>query len=110
MDERDPKQLNQKDDLVDVKALIRDAAPSTFTLEDILKEYGVKESGPKPAAAVSAADKVHPAQQEGPDLPWPEAPKRVHARDNGMHIFTMHMTARHIAHISVKTHTGGAHP
>ena len=82
MDERDPKQLNQKDDLVDVKALIRDAAPSTFTLEDILKEYGVRESGSKPAAAVSAADKVHPAQQEGPDLPWPEAPKRVHARDN----------------------------
>ena len=50
MDERDPKQLNQKDDLVDVKALIRDAAPSTFTLEDILKEYGVRESGSKPAA------------------------------------------------------------
>ena len=42
MRDRDPEQLNKKDDLVDVKELVRDAEPGPFTLDDILAEYGVK--------------------------------------------------------------------
>lgn len=49
MANRDPEQLNNKDDLVDVKALVRDAEPGSFTLEDILAEYGTKRE-PEPEA------------------------------------------------------------
>ena len=52
MANRDPEQLNNKDDLVDVKALVRDAEPGSFTLEDILAEYGTKrEPEPRPFRA-----------------------------------------------------------
>ena len=40
MRDRDPKQLN-KDELVDVKSLVKDAEPSALTLDEILAEYGV---------------------------------------------------------------------
>ena len=49
MRDRDPEQLNKKDDLVDVKELVRDAEPGPFTLDDILAEYGVKRE-PEPEA------------------------------------------------------------
>ena len=49
MRDRDPEQLNKKDDLVDVKELVRDAEPCPFTLDDILAEYGVKRE-PEPEA------------------------------------------------------------
>ena len=45
-DHKDPKLNSAGDDLIDVKALIRDAAPASCTLEDILAEYGAT---PKPA-------------------------------------------------------------
>ena len=45
-DHKDPKLNSTGDDLIDVKALIRDAAPASCTLEDILAEYG---AAPKPA-------------------------------------------------------------
>ena len=61
------KKLNQ-DDLSQVKSLIGDASGDAFELDDILAEFG-----DKPIRLVSS-----PTQQElqGPDLPWPEAPKR----------------------------------
>lgn len=49
MRDRDPEQLNKKDDLVDVKELVRDAELGPFTLDDILAEYGVKRE-PEPEA------------------------------------------------------------
>ena len=48
MRDRDPKKLN-KDDLAEVKSLIGDAEPGSFTLEDILAEYGGRK-GPRRSA------------------------------------------------------------
>lgn len=61
------KKLN-KDDLSQVKSLIGDASGKEFSLDDILAEFGSKPSSPK---AVPAEPTLR-----GPDLPWPEAPKR----------------------------------
>ncbi len=61
------KKLN-KDDLSQVKSLIGDASGKDFNLDDILAEFGAKPSSPRSVP-------TEPPLQ-GPDLPWPEAPKR----------------------------------
>lgn len=61
------KKLN-KDDLSQVKSLIGDASGKDFNLDDILAEFGAT---PPPPSSIPA----EPTPQ-GPDLPWPEAPKR----------------------------------
>ena len=59
MGDRDPKQLN-KDDLAEVKSLIGDASPGSFTLEDILAEYHEART-PQPSAVPRP---VHPRAKE----------------------------------------------
>ncbi len=61
------KKLN-KDDLSQVKSLIGDASGKEFSLDDILAEFGSKPSSPRSVPAEPPL--------RGPDLPWPEAPKR----------------------------------
>ena len=80
MRDRDPKKLN-KDDLAEVKSLIGDAEPGSFTLEDILAEYGGRK-GPRRSAVPVSVRPQGGEEAEGPDLPWPEAPRRAHPRDN----------------------------
>lgn len=64
------KKLN-KDDLSQVKSLIGDVSGKDFKLDDILAEFGGKP--PRPRVVPITPD------SQGPDLPWPEAPKRPHA-------------------------------
>ena len=80
MRDRDPKKLN-KDDLAEVKSLIGDAEPGSFTLEDILAEYGGRK-GPRRSAVPVSVRPQGGEEAEGPDLPWPEPPRRAHPRDN----------------------------
>ena len=54
MRDRDPKQLN-KDDLAEFKSLIGDAGPGSFTVEDILAEYGTKRKNPAHSGASACA-------------------------------------------------------
>ena len=61
------KKLN-RDELSQVKSLIGDASGKDFKLDDILAEFGTK---PAPPRSVPAEPPL-----QGPDLPWPEAPKR----------------------------------
>ena len=61
------KKLN-KDELSQVKSLIGDASGTDFKLDDILAEFGTKPPRPR---AVPAEPSL-----PGPDLPWPEAPRR----------------------------------
>ena len=53
MRDRDPKQLN-KDDLAEFKSLIGDAGPGSFTVEDILAEYGTKRKTQRTAVPLPA--------------------------------------------------------
>ena len=61
------KKVN-KDELSQVKSLIGDASGKDFKLDDILAEFGTKPPRPR---AVPAEPTL-----QGPDLPWPEAPRR----------------------------------
>lgn len=72
MSDREDKKLNLGDELADVKSLIAGAEDGGFSLDDILAEYGVKarRGAAHPPAPVAPED-------DGPDLPWPEAPVPV---------------------------------
>ena len=74
MRDRDPEQLNKKDDLVDVKELVRDAEPGPFTLDDILAEYGVKRE-PEPEAVPRRIEGQGQPQKAGKNnvVPFPGA-------------------------------------
>ena len=71
MGDREKKQLNNNDDLQQVKSLIGDADGDGFSLDDILAEFGSGRSEGQGAVPVKA-------RQEEPDLPWPAAPRRSH--------------------------------
>ena len=81
MGSHDPKKPN-KDDLADVKSLVRDAQPGPFTLEDILAEYGTPQKETQRSAVPFSSKSAQEPDLQGPDLPWPEAPKRERTRDN----------------------------
>ena len=85
MHERDPEQLNKKkDDLVDVKELVRDAEPGPFTLDDILAEYRVKRE-PEPEAVPRSIQSRMPKPEKdnvvlfpgARSVPPPEPPERA---------------------------------
>lgn len=92
MRDRDPEQLNKKDDLVDVKELVRDAEPGPFTLDDILAEYGVKRE-PEPEAVPRRIESRSQPQRTEKDnvvlfpgarsAPVPERPRRRKKRTPG---------------------------
>ena len=89
MSDQDKKKTNTSDELIDIKSLIRGADGGGFTLDEILSEYG---AAPGKAAPPTAPDQVPPqdsAQEKPPresgedlDLPWPQAPRRPHRKDN----------------------------
>ena len=81
MSDKDKKQPNSSDDLIDIKSLIGSADGGGFTVEDILSEYGVS---PKPAEgeADEEEDRIPEEDFNSPDLPWPEAPRRPRNVDN----------------------------
>jgi len=80
MSDQDKKQLNKDDDLREVKSLIGGVTGDGFSLDDILSEYGSgKEKG---RGAVPVAPEEEPESDPGPDLPWPEAPRRPRPADN----------------------------
>ena len=80
MSDQDKKQLNKDDDLRQVKSLIGGVTGEGFSLDDILSEYGSgKEKG---RGAVPVAPEEEPESDPGPDLPWPEAPRRPRVTDN----------------------------
>ena len=81
MSDRDKLQSNN-DDLKDVKSLIGDADSSLFSLDDILAEYGSRRTTGRGAVPVSAPVEEEPVPDPGPDLPWPEAPRRPRPADN----------------------------
>lgn len=65
MGDRDPGKVNsEKDELVDVKALIRDAEPGPYTLDDILAEYGSKQE-PEPEAVPRRIEEPSRPQSTG---------------------------------------------
>ena len=74
MSDKENRQPNTSDDLIDIKSLIGDADGGGFTLDDILTEYGVS---PKPNQG-----EEEPEGEEDADLPWPEAPRRPRTKDN----------------------------
>ena len=87
-DHKDPKLNSAGDDLIDVKALIRDAAPASCTLEDILAEYGAT---PKPAprptrpggskvVAFPGTAVLPPPEEEEPRKESPEESPRGRSR------------------------------
>lgn len=76
MGDRDKKQLNNNDDLQQVKSLIGDADGDGFSLDDILAEFGSGRSEGQGAVPVKP-------RQEEQDLPWPAAPRRSHASRPG---------------------------
>lgn len=73
MSEKEKNKLNISSDLSDIRSLIGEADGGGFTLDEILSEYGI----PPQEEEVPA-----PAQDAGPDLPWPEAKRRERYRDN----------------------------
>lgn len=76
MGDREKKQLNNNDDLQQVKSLIGDADGDGFSLDDILAEFGSGRSEGQGAVPVKP-------RQEEQDLPWPAAPRRSHASRQG---------------------------
>ena len=76
MSDKENKQQNTSDDLIDIKSLIGNADGGGFTLDDILSEYGVS---PKPAPEQAEPEET---AEEDVDLPWPEAPRRPRQTDN----------------------------
>lgn len=79
MSDKDNKQPNNSDDLIDIKSLIGNADGGGFTVDDILAEYGVS---PKPADREEEGGESSEEEIDSPDLPWPEAPRRPRNRDN----------------------------
>ena len=80
MSDRD-KKLNN-DDLLDVKSLIGDATGADFDLDDILAEYGSgKHTGRGAVPVTPEEEKWEPPEDDGPDLPWPEAPRPPRPKD-----------------------------
>ncbi len=73
MSDREDKKLNLGDELADVKSLIAGAEDGGFSLDDILAEYGVKSPPGRSAIPLRPS----PPEDDGPDLPWPEAPVPV---------------------------------
>ena len=71
MSDRDEKKQN-KDDLAEIRSLIGDTDTGGFSLEDILAEYG---SGKFPGRGAVPVPPKKEREPEGPDLPWPEAPR-----------------------------------
>jgi len=81
MSEKDKTQLNNED-LSQFKSLIGDASGDAFSLDDILSEYGSGRSSGRGAVPLTPEVEEEPADP-GPDLPWPEAPRRPRpVRDN----------------------------
>ena len=78
MSDREDKKLNLGDELADVKSLIAGAEDGGFSLDDILAEYGVKSPPGRSAIPLRPS----PPEDDGPDLPWPEAPRPRRNRDN----------------------------
>ena len=78
MSDREDKKLNLGDELADVKSLIAGAEDGGFSLDDILAEYGVKSPPGRSAIPLRPS----PPADDGPDLPWPEAPRPRRNRDN----------------------------
>ena len=78
MSDREDKKLNLGDELADVKSLIAGAEDGGFSLDDILAEYGVKSPPGRSAIPLRPS----PPEADGPDLPWPEAPRPRRNRDN----------------------------
>ena len=76
MSDKENKQPNNSDDLVDIKALIGNADGGGFSLDDILAEYGVP---PKPSRKETTPEEE---PEEEADLPWPEAPRRPRSAGN----------------------------
>lgn len=79
MSDKDKKQLNS-DDLAQFKSLIGDTDAGTFSLDDILAEYGsgkVTGRGAVPVSSKASDDAVG----HDPDLPWPESPRTPSPRD-----------------------------
>ena len=72
MRKRDEKKLNN-DDLAELKSLIGDAEAGSFSLDDILAEYG---SGRDTGRGAVPLDR----QAGSPDLPWPKPPRRTKPR------------------------------
>ena len=71
MSDRDDKKRNE-DDLAEIRSLIGDTDTGGFSLEDILAEYG---SGKVPGRGAVPVPPKKEREPEGPDLPWPEAPR-----------------------------------
>ena len=82
MSDKDKKKPNTSDELIDIKSLIRGADGGGFTLDEILSEYGVAPQPPKQAPEGEAEQPEEEQAADSPDLPWPEAPRRPHRRDN----------------------------
>lgn len=78
MSDREDKKLNLGDELADVKSLIAGAEDGGFSLDDILAEYGVKSPPGRSAIPLRPSS----PEDDGPDLPWPEAPRPRRNRDN----------------------------
>ena len=78
MSDREDKKLNLGDELADVKSLIAGAEDGGFSLDDILAEYGVKSPPGRSAITLRPSS----PEDDGPDLPWPEAPRPRRNRDN----------------------------
>jgi len=75
MRDKDTKQPNNSDDLIDIKSLIGDADGGGFTLDEIMSEYGLPPVSEEPEEELTQ-------EEDGPDLPWPEAPRRTRYEDN----------------------------
>ena len=81
MSEKEKQQLNNED-MAQFRSLIGDAAGDTFSLDDILSEYGSGRSSGRGAVPLTPEEKEI-SVDDGPDLPWPEAPRRPRpTRDN----------------------------
>ena len=99
--DKETKQSNNSDELIDVKSLIVGADGGGFTLDEIMAEYGVptpkpsEEKQPEESEPEEAPEQIQgggteqeeipeetPEQETDSDLPWPEAPQRPRMTDN----------------------------
>jgi len=82
MSEKEKQQLNNED-MAQFRSLIGDASGDTFSLDDILSEYGRDRSSGRGAVPLTPEPEETAPVDDGPDLPWPEAPRRPRPeRDN----------------------------
>lgn len=78
MSDKNKTQLNN-DDLAQFKSLIGDTDSGSFSLDDILAEYGSGKNTGRGAVPLNAQHS-EPESDAGPDLPWPEPPRTSRAK------------------------------